>query len=238
MNSINKYLLYTFFTIDLIVLTVKESASQRLVIKHSVDVTACRQIADALKNDKMCRPYDAAIDRNNPKMCAPEDVNYVTLNGSPILVFQEIAINQYGYTYVYRSPNVTGERSIIYLQRFNGDRLPRTIETWRVSSSELEKVLSLPPGPMNHNSQRNRKAYPSRDTNADEFASILNRGEKLTDEWSPIIVLNDSHYLLERKCSGNWEYGAYFFCEGKMALSARKITSDGKSVRYCLFIRN
>lgn len=218
------------------VLNAAEITTQKLDVAYSLDQQICNEVAIMLKHDKTCRPYDASIDRLNPKMCAPEDVEYINLYGAPALAFQEIATNEYGYTGVFSSPSgdINGY-TIIYLNQFNGLNNPRTVETWRVDTKALIEVLELSPGPLPYKSKR--EAYQSKDTRATEFAEVLSHGEKLTTDWSPIIKIKESYYLAERECDGMWEYGADYACYGIIKLNIKKLSPDNKIIQYCQFTK-
>lgn len=215
--------------------TATRLLAENTMIINAFDHKVCKEIANLLEHDKTCRPYDASIDRNNPKMCAPEDVHNINIGGKSTLAFKEIAINQYGYTYFYKSPidNRYGF-SIIYLNKFNGDRHPRTVETWLINSEELNELLMLPPGPLSQKDQKNRSGFPSRDTRAAEFKEILNRSKKLTNDWSPVIEYEGKLYIIERACTEGWGYGANLYCQDEPKLNIYLLNSDKTMDLYCV----
>lgn len=75
------------------------------------------------------------------------------------------------------------------------------------------------------------------ETNATEFAAMLTAGEKLTDEWSPVIDIHGKPYLLERECSGRWVYGGDYACKRVIKLTVKRLSKDRKAVPYCQFTK-
>lgn len=158
-----------------------------------------------------------------------------------MVAFEEVATNEYGYTRVFRAPAYGEKYVIVYLDQFNGDKYPRTDETWKVETKNLEAVLALPPGPIPYNSggknRRKSKAGHSKDTNAKEFSALLAHGEKLSDEWSPVFKVGGNHYLIERQCNGHWQYGAIYKCNALISLVVHRLSYDVEPVRYCQFTK-
>jgi len=202
-----------------------EITTQNLTLSYSVDQQVCDEAANMLEYDKACRQYDN-VDRLNPKMCAPEDVHNINIYHSPQLAFEKVAINLYGYTYVFKSPSgdISGD-TIIYLDKFNGDRHPRTIETWRVNTKTLNGIL-----------EPNLTPFSSWDDTL-KFSEMLKHGGKLTDEWSPVIEIKGNYYLVERECSGLWVYGAIYACNKIIKITLKKILSDKRIIPYCQYTR-
>lgn len=218
---------------------VDSTTAQRLPLTYSKDQQVCHEATVLLKKDKGCRPYDA-VDGSNPKKCSPMDVDYINLNGMPTLTFKEIATNEYGYTRVFRTTADDAEGYvIIYLEQFNGDHFPRTTETWKVSAEALNKVLDLFPGPVPYenggNGKRKQKASQPKDSDATEFATLLKNGEKLSDDWSPIVEIQGGRYIVERKCAGEWEYGGIYACKSIIQLTLKKISANLDATTYCQF---
>ena len=208
-----------------------EIAAHQLTQSYSRDDRVCKEAAAMLTEDKACRPSDAIN-------CSEEETYSVLVRGSRLRVFEEIATNQYNYTQVYRS---TGSSlngfAIVYVQNFQGDRRPRLVETWKVNAAELNEVMKLPPGPIPYQQWVKMRPLPPRETNAVGFAAMLKRGEKVTDEWSPVIDIYDEPYLIERECSGVWAYGGYYACNKVIKLTIKKLTKDKKTVPYCQFAK-
>jgi len=208
-----------------------EIAAHRLAKSYSRDDRVCKEAAAMLAEDKACRPSDAIN-------CTEEEMYSVLVRGSRTRVFEEITTNQYNYTQVFRSTGASlNGFAIIYVQSFQGDRHPRSVETWKVDAAELDEVLKLPPGPKPYQQWIKTKPLPPRETNAVEFAAMLKRGEKLTDEWSPVIKIYGVPYLIERECSGTWTNGGYYACNKVIKLTIKKLAKDKKTVPYCQFTR-
>jgi len=201
-------------------------AAHGLDLSYSRDKQICREAAELLADDKACRPDDLG--------CPNEEGHFVVLRGARLKVFEEIATNEYGYTEVYRA---TGSSlngfAVVYVQRFQGDRFPRLVETWKMDAAALEEVLKLPPGPVLSVSA----IKVPQETNATEFATILHRGQKLTDEWSPVIEIHGEPYLVERECSGRWVYGGIYACNKVIKLTAKRLSKDRKAAPYCQFTK-
>src|SRR4051794_6456980 len=49
--------------------------------------------------------------------------------------FEQIAVNQYGYTEVYVAKPSRRSYALVFLSRFQGDQHPRLLETWKVEAS-------------------------------------------------------------------------------------------------------
>ena len=126
---------------------------------------------------------------------------------------------------------------VIYLNQFQGDRHPRLVQTWRVDGTALSKVLALPPGPLPYEKWINLTPTPPKDTNATEFNEILVHGEKISDEWSPIIEVLGHHYAIERECAGTWAFGGDYACERVIKLTAKRLEADGGVVPICAFAK-
>jgi hypothetical protein len=173
-----------------------------LPLIYSRDRAMCNEAAKQLRDDKFCRRADAKMS------CSDKDILSLISYGSPVKVFDEIATNEYGYTQVSKSLSASLDSAvIIYLNNFLGDNSPRILETWKVNSEELQQVLSLPPGPVPYEEWIRLNPRHPYDINSQEFAALLANGEKISDEWSPIIVVLGNSYAVKRECSGLWEYG-------------------------------
>lgn len=203
-----------------------------LTLSFSRNEGICMEVAAYLSEDKACRPFDV-------KRCSWEENYSILVRGTKSRVFEEIATNQYGYTQVYRSigSSLSGF-SIVYVQKFQGDKNPRLVETWKVKAGDLDNVLNLPPGPTPYQQWIKMKPLPPRETNAVEFASLLKQGEKLSDEWSPVIEIDGVPYIIERECSGLWVYGGYYACNKVIKLTIMKLFKDIKAVPYCQFVKS
>jgi uncharacterized protein len=215
-----------------------ETTIQKLPLTYSLDQQVCIEAAAMLRNDKACRPYDSS--------CLPvsedpsAEVNSININGKPTLTFKEIASNEYGYTRVFRTNADELEGyAVIYLEQFNGDNFPRTIETWKINAEALNKVFELPPGPIPYEKggkgKRKQKASQPKDTGAAEFAALLMKSEKLSDDWSPVVVIQGGRYIAERKCAGEWEYGGIYACKNLIQLTLKKISASKEAMIYCQF---
>ena len=220
-----------------------ETTVQKLKLVNSTDQQVCLETAAMLNKDKACRPYDAFC-RPYSKNVPPNAlaVYSVTINGNPALAFNEIATNEYGYTRIFQSTagDIDGYK-ILYLEKFGGDNFPRVVETWKVSSKALNEVFGLSPGPTpaarGGKGERKEKSKLPKDTRASEFAEVLRQGEKLSDEWSPIVKIQNSYYLIERECDGEWVYGGYYACDRITNLRLKKVANGKDAAASCQFAR-
>ncbi len=205
-----------------------EIAAHGLTLSYSRDTRICGEASELLSDDKSCRPFDVG------RCVSDEETSSILVRGERLFVFEEIADNEYGYKQVYRSVGSSlNGFAIIYVTRtYREDSpSPRSVETWKVDASDLDAVMKLPPGPI---ISKGWKPEPL-ETNALEFDEMLKRGEKLTDEWSPVIDIFGEPYLIERECSGLWTYGGYYACNRVIKLTVKKLTKGKKTVPYCQF---
>lgn len=206
--------------------------AHKLKLVYSTDGKVCPEIARLLANDKVCRHFDAT-------KCSDAEARSVTLNGESITLFEELGTNEYGYTQVVRSTSTSGEKyAVVYLNQFQGDRYPRLVQTWKVDAEALNAVLELPPGPLPYAKWIDLKPWPPKDTNSSEFAALLEHGEKISEEWSPVIEVLGGHYAIERECSGMWAFGGFYACNRVIKLTAKKLESGRSSVPVCQFARS
>ncbi|MBP7611524.1 MAG: hypothetical protein KA760_18670 [Steroidobacteraceae bacterium] len=211
--------------------------TKSLALGYAVDRAVCTEIGRALDGKKICRPYDG-VDRENPnKMCSPEEADQAPFNGRQPFAFAEVATNQYGYTHVAR-PVIEdfGTYAIIYVDQFEGDNNPRTVQTWRVRADAMNSVLALPPGPFPYDSWVTLNPRPLKEDHSREFAAVLREGQKLSDEWSSVLNIQGSLFAIVRECSGSWSYAIYA-CTRIIKLTLLRLTPDGKTTPYCQFTR-
>ncbi len=154
---------------------------------------------------------------------------------------KEIAINQYGYTKVFVSMPTGKPYAIVFLDRFNGDRHPRYIETWRVNAAEFLELTNLEPRPLAYESWVKGGHGIERETHAAEFATLLSRGEKLSEDsspvWMPVLRIGDDDYSLSRECAGFWGYGEYL-CNVVIKVKVKRIGANTKSVTVCEYAKS
>ena len=109
-------------------------------------------------------------------------------------------------------------------------------ESYKVSKSELQSVLSLPPGPITYEQWIKLNPPHSMDTSAIAFKALLSHGEKVSSEWSPVVDVDGEYFLFERECIGQWSYG-YYGCTAITKLTAKKLVSSAPTVPYCVMTR-
>lgn len=202
-----------------------------LTLMYSSELPVCREVARLLANDEACRHFDAT-------KCSDAEAQSITLDGKNVTLFEELGTNEYGYTKVARSIAATNEQyAVVYLSQFQGDRHPRLVKTWKVNATDLAAVLALPPGPLPYDKWINLTPWPPKETNGPEFAALLEHGERISDEWSPVIEVLGRHYAIERECAGAWVYGGFYACNKVIKLTVKKLEMDRSSVPVCQFAR-
>lgn len=200
---------------------------QGLSLVYAASHTVCKDAAAMLRDDVSCRAYD------DPGCEYPDAVR---VNGTNVRTIEEIATNEYGYTQVGLSTSAHLAKSeVIYLDRFQGDRRPSLLETWKVSADDLKNVLASRPFPLPYKAWVKQTVAPPRDTNSKEFAAILARGEHISDEWSPVISILGNSYAIVRECTGRWEFGGLYRCGRVIKLTIVRLDDERKLRPYCQF---
>lgn len=203
----------------------------KLKLVYSNERIVCHEIAHLLAHEKICRRFDES-------RCTPTEANSIKLNGKSVTLFDGLATNEYGYTQVAKSTSTSGEKyAVVYLNQFQGDLFPRLLQTWKVDAEALDAVLKLPPGPLPYEKWIALKTKPPKNTNSSEFSALLKHGEKLSNEWSPVINASGGHYVMVRECSGRWRYGGYYACNRVIRLTVKRLVPDRPSVSVCQFAR-
>jgi len=188
---------------------------------HATDDAVCRTAAETLRADKACRNGDAIN-------CSDSDMQSVHVGAATFTVIQDIAANAYGYTRVARSLSARmSTATVIYLEKFHGDHSDRLLETWKVNHAALNQVLALPPGPL----------LATSSLHAEAFAALLANGEKIADEWSPVLQLGNELYAVTRECSGQWVFGGYFACNRVNQLTVLRLHGEARAHPVCQFAR-
>ncbi|HEY8669449.1 MAG TPA: hypothetical protein VIL63_01295 [Terriglobales bacterium] len=153
--------------------------------------------------------------------------------------YEELAVNEYGFTQIVR-PGIRARDgvAIVYVQEFQGDSHPRLIETWKVGADDLTQILALPPGPMI--GKNGSQIRVPKNTNADAFSKLLAHGQKISDEWSPVVMIEGNPYLFVRECdaaSAGWDYGLYT-CGKVTKLTVFDVNPHQRTVQCRLDKRN
>lgn len=173
-----------------------------LELVYSRNASVCSEAKRILSTDQSCRPFDEGV-------CGTSAA--LGMGAYPGGSYEELAVNEYGFTQVARSAiRVRDGVAIVYVQEFQGDSHPRLTETWKVETYDLTRILSLPPGPQI--GRDGSQIRVPKDTNAGAFSKLLARGQKISGEWSPLALIQGSPYLFIRECdaaSAGWDYGLY-----------------------------
>jgi hypothetical protein len=165
----------------------------------------------------------------------------------------EVATNTYGYTSIYQlrrlpirdalepdlepipdevAASLPKGVALVLVNRFHGDRHPRQLETWKVNEADLDAVLAEP---LSDIDPKDYVKY--RERNAPAFEAVLRKGERLSEELSPIVAIGARAYVVERECSGTWTYGGYYACSRVIKLTVKRIEANGASIPYCQLSR-
>lgn len=188
----------------------------KLQIAFAKDESICRRILTSYSTFQQCPLTESHC-----------FIYFWTTNPGDITKIPEQtgAINTFGYTEV----SIAEERprewsfSIVYLANFQGMSRPYLIETWKVPSIELDKTWNLP---------RNQA---EKNTNADAFRMLLSAGERLSEEISIAVKIDNTPYVIERQCTGFWEYGPSYTCLRIKAISVKKIFDSKQAIPFCRF---
>lgn len=196
-----------------------------LSLSYSRDPKICEAATQLLRENSTCRAFEA-------DQCGDDEAQILTIGGKGFRTIEELADNEYGYTQISRAPEASAEGfAIVYTDEFQGDRNPRLIETWKVSASALEDVLRRPPGPI----KQDKWVPHEKATNQAEFHALLMNGEKISEEWSPTVLLSGHTYALERECSGHWQFGGYYWCDEVMKMTVKRLSLSEPAEPYCKF---
>ncbi|WP_140805587.1 hypothetical protein [Rhodanobacter glycinis] len=173
-----------------------------LELTYSHNASVCNKAKRILSSDPSCRPFDEGT-------CGTSAAS--GMGADPGGSYEELAVNEYGFTQIVR-PGIRARDgvAIVYVQEFQGDSHPRLIETWKVGADDLTQILALPPGPMI--GKNGSQIRVPKNTNADAFSKLLAHGQKISDEWSPVVMIEGNPYLFVRECdaaSAGWDYGLY-----------------------------
>jgi hypothetical protein len=194
-----------------------------LTLAFAADEKLCAAAAATIAAEPPCRAFDEAA-------CPRPDA----------LKFRPIASDQYGYTEVAIDGALpSAAYSILYLQRYRGDRRPRLMETWKVESAELQKLFDTPPGLITFEDRYQFHPGPKADlppdTNAGALRELLRASEKISNEWSATTELLGEPHAIVRECQGAWRFGGYFHCERVSKLTFLKLAANGPAARSCEF---
>jgi hypothetical protein len=154
--------------------------------------------------------------------------------------FQQVAVNQYGYTEVYVAKPPDKSYSLVYLYGFQGDHNPALLETWKVDSVALNSLLALDPHPLPYDEWVKGGHGITRETLAGEFAQFLARSEKLSDDWAPmrmmpVISAAGVDYAVSRECAGDWGFGGEYHCAAITKVIVKRISEGQKALPICEF---
>lgn len=120
----------------------------------------------------------------------------------------EVSVNHYGYTTVNAIELDKIDKTWVYLNKFQGDRHERLLETWLVSSSDFQRVLDVPPGPEGYRREA-RHGLSRRGINKEPFEAMLSSSEKISDTIVNLYSLADRTLYIVNDYEGQWQYGGF-----------------------------
>jgi hypothetical protein len=199
-------------------------------IAHSTDTQICGNFYRALPEDDDC-----LMDEN----CFTTSWGYVATLDLTRVSFKQVAINQYGYTEVHIAERSGKSYSLVYLDRFQGDRHPRILETWKVDTAALNSLMAQNPHPLPYDEWIKGGHGITQETFAPEFAQILARSEKISDDeapvWMPVFTGAGVDYAVSRECVGKWEFGGNYHCSSVVKVTVKRLLDGGKTLPICEF---
>ena len=215
-----------FLTLTFSSLAWAEPTIPELVTTYQTDPALCAKVRS------LGTALFKGCDEANESCFEPK----VSAQGISIVPAKQLAVNQYGYTQVFVSYLPGRPYAVVFLDGFNGDNFPRLIETWKVATEQLSKVVNLVPHPLAYKEWVKGGHGIKRETLAPEFGVLLSHGEKLSDDWSPVwmpvLRIADKDYMLTRECAGTWVYGGYYQCNEVIKVKVKRIDGS-KSVPVC-----
>jgi hypothetical protein len=199
---------------------------------YSADAPACRSFYQMLSGLDYCMVDDDCF--NSPQF----DDNDLDLTR---VSFKQVAVNQYGYTQVYIAKPSNRTYSLVYLDKFQGDHNSRLLETWKIDTVALDSLMAQDPHPLPYDEWVKGGHGITRDTLAPEFAQILARSEKVSDDWAPVwmpvFTGPGAAYAVSRECAGHWEFGGYYHCNTVIKVIVKRLSDGRKTMPICEFSR-
>jgi len=215
------------------VLTNAEADPRKLQTTYATVPELCQKFIDAYSSFTACPLTDDQCFVYRWEGGTDSELTKITA--------QELAVNQYGYTRVHVAHPPGKPYSLVYLDRFEGDRHPRLLETWKVDTVALEIVTERDPHPLPYEQWVKGNHQISRDSLAPEFANVLSEGQKISDDWSPVWMPlfqhNAADYAVTRECAGTWVYGGYYACNVITKVIVKRLSADKKTLPVCEFTR-
>lgn len=108
-------------------------------ITYSADARTCQSF------QKMLSVFDRCLIDDD---CFTSTWGDAESLGLTRISFKQVAVNQYGYTQVEVAKTSSKSYSLVYLERFQGDRNPRLVETWKIDTAALDSLMAQNPHPL------------------------------------------------------------------------------------------
>ena len=153
---------------------------------------------------------------------------------------ENISQNHYGYTSINAVKLKKSNLIWLQLNRYNGVRMPRILETWLVKESGLNKVLAIPPGPIKYQPGKefDERRYAevhqkSREINSEHLHELLNSATQISDQILELYKWRNRDIYINNIYKGNWEYGGDFFAHSIESAIVKEITKKGEIKPVC-----
>ena len=209
-----------------------DTSAHRFVLSYSTEPEVCREFSRLITSET------TRFFADSPNIYASTTDGSCYPFGGTVMALEEVAVTEYGYTEINRARLCFKEDyAIVYVSKFQGDRAPRLEQTWKVKAADLNQVLALPPGPLPFEKKEKMEHSPPLDTNATEFAALLEHGEKISDDFSPVAIILGRNYVVERECSGVWLFGADYICNKVIKFTVKTLEVNKRSAPICQFTR-
>jgi hypothetical protein len=204
-----------------------------LTIAYATESQLCDKFLTLYRSFKRC-----SLRKGN---CFSADWDDEAGTGIVRIPTEQLAVNQYGYTSISIAEPAARDYSILHVQRFEGDRHPRLVETWKVDRQQFKELVQRKPHPLRHEDWVKGGHGIQRDTLAPEFAALLSRAERINQDgepvWAPIFEAQGETYAITRECAGTWRYGGDYDCAQITKLTVKRMSATEKSAAVCQYVR-
>jgi len=176
---------------------------------------------------------------NNLSNCINNSINDLSKTLAPYKT-KKISQNHYGYTSIDAANLIKSNLIWLQLNRYNGVRMPRILETWLVKENDLNKVLAIPPGPIKYQpgQEFDERRYAevhqkSREINSEYLHELLNSATQISDQVLELYKWGNRDIFINNIYKGNWEYGGDFFAHSIERAIVKEITKKGEIKLIC-----
>lgn len=203
----------------------------QLKMTYGADVKLCEYIKNEIRAMPTCRAFDLKPDND---ICDVDKKSDGERNYWNPVRMQQISLGRYGYSRVMKAVNDGNDLvSILYVDLFINDRHDRVVETWVVNNLDLKYFFDL--DVPTQNEYKNSSGVGAIKNDEHEFKKFLSRGKKISDEWSPAMLVNNEIYLIERQCAGRWNLADNYKCEKIKRINVIHVFPNNLNVKKCEF---